>query len=103
VKKQIWANAEWEVADDGLASLGDVDQFIPRDRLCELRSGRENEGIASWPLNMADKSWVKIDEFLEAYEQALQLLQPRGRDEVDLSRSSELARDRAFANMRNRR
>jgi hypothetical protein len=100
---RIWANADWEVADDGLASLDAVDQFIPRDRLCELRQGRETEGIASWPLQMADKSWVRIDPFLEAYEQALKLLQPKGLAAVDLPRSSEIARDRAFAAERRRR
>jgi hypothetical protein len=68
-----WANAAWEVADDGLASLGDVDYFIPEERLCELRPGRQEEGIATWPLQMAAKSWVQVDLFLEAYEQALKL------------------------------
>jgi hypothetical protein len=50
---RIWANADWEIADDGLASLGDVDYFIPKNRLCELRHGRQTEGIAMWPCKFA--------------------------------------------------
>jgi hypothetical protein len=94
---RIWANNNWEVADDGLASLGLVEYFIPRNRLCELRHGREAEGVAMWPLQMADKSWVRIEPFLEAYKQALELLKPKGLDAVDLPLSSEIAREMAFA------
>ena len=100
---RIWANAEWEVADDGLASLGDVEYFIPKNRLCELRPGRQAQGIASWPLQMADKTWVKIDPFLEAYGRALDLLNPKGLDAVDLPLSSSIARDMALKANRPRR
>jgi hypothetical protein len=93
---RIWADAQWEVADDGLASLGPVEYFIPKDRLCELRHRREAERIASWPLQMAEKSWVEIEPFLEAYQQALDLLKPKGLEAVDLSLSSEVAREMAF-------
>jgi hypothetical protein len=77
MQTRIWANNDWEVANDGLASLGPVEYFIPRNRLCELRHGREAERVAMWPMHMADKSWVRIEPFLEAYHQALVLLQPR--------------------------
>jgi len=46
---------------------------------------------------------LKIDRFLEAYEQAMQLLQPKGLDAVDLPGSSEIARNMAFADGRRRR
>jgi hypothetical protein len=95
--KRIWANNDWEVADDGLASLDAVDYFIERHRLCELRPGRQKEGIASWPLQMADKSWVKIEPFLEAYQKALELLEPKGLEAVNLPLSLEIAREMAFA------
>jgi hypothetical protein len=93
---RIWANADWEVADDGLASRGPVKYFIPTSRLCELRSRKGVEGLASWPLQMADKSWVQIDTFLEAYQQALVLLQPPGVEDVDVEQSLDIARDMAF-------
>jgi hypothetical protein len=94
---RIWANSHWEVADDGMASLGLVDYFIPRDRLCELRGGRfEGKGIAMWPLQIAAKSWAPIEPFLEAYQQAIQLLQPKGLDKVDFAESAAVAREIAF-------
>jgi hypothetical protein len=92
---RLWANNHWEVADDGMASLGPVDYFIARDRLCELRSGRETAGIASWPLQMADKSWAPIEPFLEAFQQALVRLQPKGVERLDISASFAMARKRA--------
>ena len=95
--KRIWANSHWKVADDGMASLGPVDYFIPKERLCELRGGRfEGKGIAMWPLQIAAKSWAPIDPFLEAYQQALQLLRPKGLERVDLAESLALARELAF-------
>lgn len=100
---RIWANTRWEVADDGLSSLGPVEYFIPRNRLCELRHRREAEGIASWPLQIAEKSWAEIEPFLEAYQQALELLQPKGLEAIDLHLSSEIAREIAFvADLRRR-
>ena len=94
---RMWANDDWEVADDGLAFLGPVDYFIARDRLCELRPGREAEGVATWPLQIADKSWAKIEPALEAYQRALELLKPKGREVIDLPLTLEIAREMAFA------
>jgi hypothetical protein len=92
---RIWANNDWEVADGGMASLGPVEYFIPRNRLCELLHGREAEGVAMWPLQIADKSWAEIEPFLEAYQRALELLQPKGWEKIDVSLSSSIARKRA--------
>jgi hypothetical protein len=100
---RMWANTDWEVADDGLASLGTVDYFIARHRLCELRPGRQKEGVASWPLQMADKSWVRIETFLEAYQKALELLTPKGLEAVNLPLSLEMARELAFKTEMRRR
>jgi hypothetical protein len=101
--RRIWANSHWEVAEDGMASLGSVDYFIPRHRLCELHPGREVQGVAMWPLQIADKSWAKIEPFLEAYQRALELLQPKGWKRIDVSLSSSVARERAFENELRRR
>jgi hypothetical protein len=93
---RIWANTHWEVTEDGMASLGPVDYFIPKDRLCELRDGFEGKGISMWPLHIAEKSWAPIEPFLEAYQRAIQLLKPRGLDKVDFAESAKLARELAF-------
>jgi hypothetical protein len=92
-KKRIWANTDWEVAEDGMATLSrPVEYFIPRNRLCELRSGMQARGIAMWPLHIAAKSEMAIEPFLEAYQQAIRLLQPKGLERIDLAESFALAR-----------
>jgi hypothetical protein len=100
---RIWANDDWEVADDGLAFLGPVEFFIAMDRLCELRPGRQAEGVASWPLQIADKSWARLEPFLEAYQKAFELLKPKSIEKVNVDLSVFLARERAFENERSRR
>jgi hypothetical protein len=93
---RIWANADWEVANDGMASIGSVEYFIARNRLCELRPGRENRGVASWPLQIADKSWADVETFLEAYQKALEILRPKGFETIDLTLSASMAREIAL-------
>jgi hypothetical protein len=93
MRTRIWANDHWEVADDGMTALGPVNCFIPLDRLCELRPGKEAKGVASWPLQIAEKSWADLESFLEAYRYALDQLKPKGVEAVDLQLSASLARD----------
>jgi hypothetical protein len=93
MRTKIWANEHWEVVDDGIAALGPVDYYIPLDKLCEQRSGKEARGVASWPLQIAEKSWADLESFLEAYQYALEHLKPKGLEAVDLQLSASLARD----------
>jgi hypothetical protein len=93
VPNRLWANDHWEVADDGMTALGPVDCFIPLNRLCELRPGKEARGVASWPLQIAEKSWPDLESFLEAYQYALEHLKPKGVEAVDLQLSASLARE----------
>jgi hypothetical protein len=93
MRTRIWANDDWEVTDDGMAALGPVDYFIPLDRLCELRPSKEARGVASWPLQIAEKSWADLESFLEAYQYVLEHLEPKGVEAVDLQLSASLARD----------
>jgi hypothetical protein len=93
VRNRIWANDDWEITDVGMSSLGPVEYFIPLDTLCELRPGKEAKGVASWPLQIAEKSWADLESFLEAYRYALEHLKPKGVEAVDLQLSASLARD----------
>lgn len=93
MRNRIWANDDWEITDEGMSSLGPVEYFIPLDTLCELRPGKEAKGVASWPLQIAEKSWADLELFLEAYRYALEHLKPKGVEAVDLQLSASLARD----------
>ena len=93
MRNRIWANDDWEITDEGMSSLGPVEYFIPLDTLCELRPGKEAKEVASWPLQIAEKSWADLESFLEAYRYALEHLKPKGVEAVDLQLSASLARD----------
>ena len=64
----IYANAQWAVTEYGLQSIerGIAAYDIPARRLLD-RHGRFYE----WPLEMADKPWVDLDTFCEAFALAL--------------------------------
>jgi hypothetical protein len=49
-------------------------------------------GIAMWPLQMAEKSWVDIEAFLKAYENALIVHNPPGVENIDMAASFQRAR-----------
>ena len=59
--------------------------------LTEMRGSESH--IAMWPLQMAEKSWVDIETFIEAFQQALLVHKPDEMGKLDLSESFDLARD----------
>jgi len=82
-------NRQWAVTETGITCL--TQQYeITKGQLAELRDAER--GIAMWPLQMAEKSWVDIDEFGAAYEGALVFHKPFGADRINVSASLEQAR-----------
>jgi hypothetical protein len=61
----LFANRQWRVTDYGIESVHPPapDYFVEKSRLSEL----------DWPEHMAEKTWVDIEAFIEAYEKALEL------------------------------
>ena len=88
--RKLWANSHWEVAEDGMNSLNGIEYFIPKDRLCELREGKQ--GVSMWTLQIAEKTWAPIEPFLEAFSKAHELLKPEGGDQLDMELSASMAR-----------
>ncbi len=90
----LWDNAHWTLTVDGL--LAKHQQYkIGNDQLADLRDIEGHQGIAMWPLQMAEKSWVDIETFIEAFQQAFNVYKPSGWDAIDLDESFRLARIRA--------
>jgi DNA-binding transcriptional MocR family regulator len=82
-------NPQWTVVDAGIKCL-DHEYEITKSQLAELRE--PNKGIAMWPLQMAEKSWVDIEAFVAAYENALIVHKPPGAENIDMVASFQLAR-----------
>ena len=64
----IWQNEQWRVSADGLETVerGYAAYDIPKERLL-ARRGKFYE----WPLHMAEKAGIDLDEFLQAFHMAL--------------------------------
>jgi hypothetical protein len=78
----LFENHQWQVTDFGVESIRPAPTYpIPADRLLEARWGRAP--VYSFPMQMAQKTWVDIEAFIEAFEKALQLLADRIEGSVD--------------------
>ena len=84
------ANEQWVVVDDGIRCQ-QQEYVIPKSQLVELREAA-GAGIAMWPLQMAEKSWVNIDAFIAAFDHALEVHKPDGAEKVDRMASYSKAR-----------
>jgi len=66
-------NGQWQVTNYGVESI--VSATTPRydfaaDRLLET-TDRHNGTFYDWPVHMAEKDWVDIEAFIEAFQAAL--------------------------------
>jgi len=60
--RPIFENAEWLVTEDGLEHKT-TGYFIERESLGQ----RREDGLWTWPLHMAEKSWCAMTPFAEAF------------------------------------
>jgi hypothetical protein len=65
-ERPIFENEEWLVSEDGLEHKR-TGYFIDRESLGQ----RREDGLWSWPLHMAEKSWCGMQPFSEAFTCAL--------------------------------
>jgi hypothetical protein len=89
-QRVIWHNTGWQITGSGLSSRSQHYE-ISIAQLDELRD--VVACIAMWPLQMAEKSWVDIEAFTEAFQQALVVHRPDALDRLDLSTSFAMAHD----------
>lgn len=93
----LYENQQWKVTEYGLESVRPSGEYnIAAERLLEVRDkgGRHY----TWPVHMAEKPWVKIDSFIEAFLKAIELHAGRYEGSVDpaiMSESLARARERA--------
>src|SRR3954454_18881031 len=60
--RPIFENEEWLVTEDGLEHKT-TGYFIERESLNQ----RRDDGLWTWPLHMAEKSWCSMTPFAEAF------------------------------------
>ena len=98
----LFENPQWAVDDWGLASKvppSPMAYEIAATRLLEIGS-RGDGPEYEWPEHMAEKTWVDIELFLEAYAKALELHAGKYEGTVDrdmMDRSIKAARHAARA------
>ncbi len=71
-------NHQWEVTDESVKSKRPAPPYeIVVERLTETTE-RSGKAYYEWPLHMAEKSWIIIDDFIEAFIKALELYAGHG-------------------------
>lgn len=67
----IFENAQWKVLDDGVeAKTGFPGYDFAINRVFEITS-RGAKTFYDWPIHMAEKIWVDLPLFIEAFEKAV--------------------------------
>jgi hypothetical protein len=69
----LYKNDQWKVEEDGLRSIGlHADNFVEIGQLGQLEA-RGKRQYYIWPLHMAEKTWVDVEAFLDAFGKALEI------------------------------
>lgn len=81
-RPKLLRNAQWQVTTGGIEAIGE-EYFIDADRLSEVAPrGPGGADILDWPIHMAEKPWVDLELFIEAYVAALNEHEGRYRPDV---------------------
>jgi hypothetical protein len=71
-------NRQWAVTGYGLECVEPGSRYEAEgSRMNEMRPGTD---LYDWPVHMAEKEWVDLEAFIEAFEQALRLYCPKDFD-----------------------
>lgn len=82
----IFKNAHWQVLDDGVETIDPLPPYdFALDRVFETTS-RSGVTYYDWPVHMAEKTWVDIGLFNEAFERAIRVEAEASGQAVDEAR-----------------
>lgn len=92
-------NSQWRVNDDFIVPVADdIDYHVPRARVFEVTTFHSPDPLYDWLPHMAEKRWVDIEAFINAFQHVLQLEATKTGTVIDadmLSRSIVKARELA--------
>lgn len=80
----LYQNRQWAVTDWGMTSIkpgAPYEYEIAAGRLLEI--GNHGEMIYNWFPQLAEKTWIDYDAFVEAFKQALDLHKGKYKGVVD--------------------
>ena len=93
----ILQNHQWAVDSDGVTTVGDnVKYEFSAHQLSETRKGIKCV-YYKWPLQLAEKTWIDIEAFIEMFERALTIHAGKYKPPFDramFERTVALARER---------
>lgn len=79
----LFENAQWEVTDWGMGTRKPETKYdIPAERFLE-DTERDGQKLYDWPIHMAQKPWVDIELFIEAFKMALEIHKDKYAGAVD--------------------
>ena len=91
--KVLYQNHQWAVTDYGVESVKPAPTYhFSADRLLE-EAGAGMGKLYDWPVHMAEKTWVDINAFNDAFTKAIELHAGRYKGTVD---RAKLAASRRF-------
>jgi hypothetical protein len=67
----MFVNSQWVVTDYGIEAIGQSPLYQIESRRLVETTRRGAETYYNWPLHLAEKSWVEIELFIDAYAMAL--------------------------------
>ena len=71
----LFKNDQWAVTEEGLQSIkpgAPYEYYISADRLLE-KGGAGRGEVYDWPLQLAEKTWVDLEAFIQAYRKAIEI------------------------------
>ena len=81
---EVFRNGQWLVTNEGVDRAdGQSSYWFGINRVFEIDDHRGPTKLYSWPPHMAEKTWVDIGAFNEAFEQALRFQADRTGTPVD--------------------
>jgi hypothetical protein len=96
---EVWfENHQWSVTDYGVEAVRPAAPYYHFDKTRLLEAGNSGGELYDWPAHMAEKTWVDIEAFIEAFVKALELHAGKYGGTVDeamLKKSIERARREA--------
>ncbi len=79
----MFKNFQWAVTENGMDTVKpEVPYDFNAERLTET-TDRANGTFYDWPVHMAEKTWVNVEAFNEAFKQALEFHKSRYSPAVD--------------------
>jgi hypothetical protein len=71
-ERLLWQGRQWAVTTRGIDTTrpyrnGAYPYWIEKERLAETRPF-SNGLLADWPLHLAEKNWVDIEDFIQAWQ-----------------------------------